>query len=71
MQYVMLTLCCLIGFILGVIVSKPKTVGILRVDYSDPDDGPYLSLALKKDGLETIQSSDYVNLKVTVIDSHN
>lgn len=71
MEYLLLALCCLVGFAMGILVSRPKVVGFLRVDYSDPD-GPYLFMELKKDGLETIESSDYVNLKVSIkdLDSH-
>lgn len=69
MEYILLIFCSLIGFICGVLASKPKTVGFLRIDYSDKDDGPYLFLELKNNGFEVIQSSDYVNLKVSIKDS--
>lgn len=69
MEYLTLLLCCIVGFILGILASKPKTVGFLKVDYSDPDDGPYLFLELKENGLEYIESSDYITLKVSMKDS--
>lgn len=69
MEYLILILCALVGFILGVLASRPKTVGFLKVDYSDPEDGPYLFLELKKNGMEVIESSDYITLKVSIKDS--
>lgn len=68
MEYAILTLCALIGFIFGVIASRPEKVGYLRVDYSDPD-GPYLFLELEEDGMQTIETSDYINLKVAIKDN--
>lgn len=61
----------LIGFILGlmvgivttVIISRVKSIGSLRVDYSDPDDGPYLWLELSSNP-SVIERQKYVTLKV-------
>lgn len=39
----------LVGFLIGVSVMRDKPVGDLRIDRSDPDDGPYLFLELKDD----------------------
>lgn len=39
----------LIGILLLRRSSKQETVGTLRVDSSDPDDGPYMFLELKTD----------------------
>lgn len=50
------------GFILGALARKPKIVGNLRIDESDPD-GPYMFLELKCDP-NIIKTTDYVNLKV-------
>lgn len=48
MAGVIIALLCgiLIGFVVAKIVSRPKPIGFLRVDESDPDDGPYLFLEL-------------------------
>lgn len=58
---------CLIGIIIGCIISKivcrDKPVGTLRVDISDPDDGPYLFLELSK-GVDVIRRKRNVVLKV-------
>lgn len=65
MEYLLLALCFLVGVVIGILISKPKVIGSLRVDYSDPD-GPYLFMELKKDGIKTIESSNYINLKVSI-----
>lgn len=39
----------IIGFILGILRKKDKAVGTLRIDTSDPEDGPYLFLELSTD----------------------
>lgn len=60
----------IVGVIVTVIVAKwlsPKMVGYLRVDHSDPDDGPYMFLELTR-GLEFVASQDTVNLKVKLED---
>lgn len=42
-----------VGFILGYMTAKKKyfkePIGTLRIDHSDPDDGPYLFLELSSD----------------------
>ena len=47
---ILITLC--FGFVLGYIsrrfLTKAKIIGILRVDTSDPDDGPYLFLEIEQ-----------------------
>lgn len=57
----------LIGYVLGFLVHKlianKATIGFLRVDTSDPEDGPYLFLELHK-GMEDVISREYVTLKV-------
>ena len=60
----------LIMFLVGVVIGgittrllwRPKGVGNLRVDTSDPD-GPYLFLELTKD-LDSVVKSKSVTLKV-------
>ena len=54
-----------IGFIFKTIFSRPKTIGILRVDRSDPEDGPYLFLELSsEEAAKSIKHNDYVTFKV-------
>ena len=62
----------IIGFVVGIIFglvlykildSSKKTVGVLRVDRSDPYDGPYLFLELKSDP-SLIEKRSSVYLKV-------
>lgn len=38
----------LVGCVVGVVARRRKPIGSLRVDASDPDDGPYLFLELTK-----------------------
>lgn len=64
----------ILGMIVGVIVMlivvkwlSPKTVGYLRVDHSDPDDGPYLFLELSAP-LDFVAEQDTVNLNVKLED---
>lgn len=59
----------LIGVLLGVgitaLIRRARLVGTLRVDTSDPDDGPYMFLELEK-GVGDISSRRYVLLKVNL-----
>lgn len=43
--------CCgiAIGYIIAKFATKPEPVGVLRIDNSDPDDGPYLFLELSSE----------------------
>lgn len=56
-----------IGFLLGgffmYALSGGEPIGTLRIDTSDPDDGPYLFLELSKNP-NLIRSKKYVTLKV-------
>lgn len=54
-----------VGCILTTLISRIKSVGMLRVDTSDPDDNPYLFLELTK-GLDAIYRKKYVSLKVCI-----
>ncbi len=63
----MLLIAFVAGILFGLIfmnwaLNKAK-VGTLRVDSSDPEDGPYLFLELEK-GVGDISSKSYVLLKV-------
>lgn len=53
----------MMGYIIAKITSCEKPVGVLRVDHSDPDDGPYLFLELSSNP-NTLIHDTYVTLKV-------
>lgn len=53
----------LVGIVCTTVLTRSKSVGSLRVDMSDPDDGPYLFLELSK-RIGDISSKKYVVLKV-------
>lgn len=64
---IMLAIGVLIGFF-GRGFIKPNTIGVLRVDRSDPDDGPYLFLEMKRTAMNEIQHNKYVMLEVNLKD---
>lgn len=48
MAYIIILLAGLmLGYHLGLLAASDKPVGTLRVDQSDPDDGPYMFLELE------------------------
>ena len=49
---------------MGWLFKKPKTVGTLRIDRSDPDEAPYIFLELKVNP-EVLEHESYVNLRVS------
>ena len=53
-----------LGFILTKLIFKSSLVGSLRIDTSDPDDGPYLFLELSKE-IDDIRDRKQINLKVS------
>ncbi len=55
----------LIGFVCATIAIRTKSVGSLRVDTSDSDDGPYLFLEPSKD-IREIYRKKYVTFKVSL-----
>ena len=55
----------LVGIICTTIATRTKSVGSLRVDMSDPNDGPYLFLELSKD-IGEIYQKKYVTFKVSL-----
>lgn len=65
MAYILiLILGMLIGYVVtAIFTTKYPTVGTLRVDSSDPEDGPYLFLELETDP-KLIMSAKYITLKV-------
>lgn len=69
MAGVIITLLC--GIVVGVVVTKivtrPKPIGFLRIDESDPDDGPYLFLELSPDSApQMLKKKKYVTMKIKV-----
>lgn len=54
----------LIGFVLACFGVSLLSVGTLRIDRSDPDDGPYMFLELEKN-VHFVSSKKYVLLKVS------
>jgi len=55
----------LVGIVCTTVATRTKSVGSLRVDTSDPDDGPYLFLELSKD-IGDIYRKKYVTFKVSL-----
>lgn len=56
-----------IGYALGLKNTRLKAIGTLRVDQSDPDDGPYLFLELNSpDATDVIMHSQQVVFDVNV-----
>ena len=55
----------MIALAIKLIKTKPiQTMGNLRIDNSDPMDGPYLFLELASENLGQIYASEHVTLKV-------
>jgi hypothetical protein len=52
-----------IGFVVAKLTARPKTIGNLRVDQSEPDENPYLFLELERD-VAAVRKSKYVLMKV-------
>lgn len=67
-------LSCAIGVIIGVLISyfirRYYTIGNLRIDNSDIDDGPYMFLEMDSSngGVGWISKQKYIVLKVLVND---
>lgn len=57
----------MLGGLITIVTLRRRSIGTLRVDESDPDDGPYLFLELEKScPPEVIKRKKYVTLKVNV-----
>ena len=54
----------IVGSIVTQIILRIKSVGTMRIDTSDPEDGPYLFLELTKDVLY-VKRKKYITLKVS------
>ena len=65
-------ICGVAGFIAGLVAGsviqlirgRSQTAGALRIDMSDPNEGPYLFLELQDGGLEKVVRSDVVSFDV-------
>jgi len=55
----------MVGIVCTTILTHYKSVGSLRIDTSDSDDGPYLFLELSKD-IGEIYRKKYVTFKVSL-----
>lgn len=53
----------LVGCVVALSIFRKRSVGSLRIDVSDPDDGPYLFLELSKD-LGVMYKKKYVTFKI-------
>ena len=67
MEGIIFGLGCLVGCIVTGIIFRLYLVGTLRVDSSDPYDGPYLFLELNKD-VDKVVRKTHVILKVKTED---
>jgi hypothetical protein len=53
------------GYLIAQIADRPHPVGNLRIDNSDPDDGPYLFLELSSESTPNLlKLKKYVTLEV-------
>lgn len=52
-----------LGFAIGRLSNIKQVIGVIRVDNSDPEDGPYLFLELKK-GMAKFEHGDIVSFKI-------
>lgn len=52
------------GYILSITVLRSRSIGTLRIDRSDPTDGPYLFLELERD-VGYVSRERYVTFKVS------
>ena len=60
---IMFVVGILVGSVITLFVFRMRSVGSLRIDTSDPEDGPYLFLELTKD-VGIVYQRKYVTFKV-------
>lgn len=53
-----------IGCFIGSSHKNEESIGTIKVDSSDPVEGPYLFIELEKDGLQKLYTKEYVMMKV-------
>lgn len=67
MEWFVMPVALILGFIIGYNVAmfriRSKTFGAIRVDRSDPDDGPYLFLEIKQHP-DALMNERFVMLEV-------
>ncbi len=56
-----------VGIVVGVAITCQRPAGDLRVDHSDPSDGPYLFLELDTD-VRNVMKKKYVIFRVKIKD---
>ena len=61
---VVLIIGIVIGNLLTRMLFKPRMIGTLRIDHSDPSEPPYMFLELSK-GVGDISNDKYVTLEVS------
>lgn len=54
----------IVGIFLTILILRKKPIGTLRVDYSDPDSGPYLFLEIPQKNSHLITQKKTVTFKV-------
>ena len=54
----------IIGIFLTILILRKEPIGTLRVDYSDPDSGPYLFLEIPQKNTHLITQKKTVTFKV-------
>lgn len=69
MIFVIGILCLFLGLVVGRMIWNPKKCGDLRIDNSDPYNGPSLYLELDKH-ISFIASKKYVTFEVKVKDMY-
>ncbi len=62
MEYITLAIGLAVGTLIGILLSRARTMGTLRIDSSDPD-GPYLFVELSR-GVHDISSMKTVRFAV-------
>ena len=64
MEVVFILVGICLGISISAIIFRAYWVGTLRIDRSDPDDGPYMFLELDK-GVGDISKKKHVMLKIS------
>lgn len=65
MEFILFFVGVSLGVSIASIIFRSHFIGDLRIDNSDPDDGPYLFLELSKD-IGEIYRKKYVMFKVSL-----
>lgn len=55
----------MVGLFIGHVAKRPNPIGNLRIDNSDPDDGPYIFLELSSESTPNLlKLKKYITLEV-------